>query len=571
VALEGDLKLSGFKARHRSLERATGAKISMSFDALKLKRLLGPWVISLALMAPAVWPYFTHYFVKRDSLIATGFIHPDMPSYMANAREHFDAGHFRLTYSNPASFSYDTPAIYFQPLVFILASLWKVTAWSPGVVFMFVGFFTALCCIRAALALYRQVVGLGSWPRNLGLIAFCWGGGLLVLSGIAYKLLTHQAESRIFRFDPADGWWFLNFGRNLIFPTEAFYHALFLTCILSVIRHWNKTALALAFFVSLSHPFTGIELLSILCAWAIVENYFMEQKQIPGYFLVGCFGLMVLHIGYYLVFLNSFAEHRSIFSEWSLPWLLRAENFIPAYALVGALAMIRLRRSRLASEVLHSPQNRLFLIWFLVAFALEHHEFAIRPIQPLHFTRGYCWIALFLLGAPLLVQWFEDLLSRRRLVGVVCCVAILALFLSDNLLWFGSFIKRDDQGVRLTADQQQLLGWLNTGDNRGYVVLSQDPQIGYMTIVYTPLRSWLSHWETPERLQRKQELESFFQEGRVVNKWKVLPLLVIFSEGPPMDANSAASFQKEAPVFENRSFRVLRFPQGMPVLQPNSP
>jgi hypothetical protein len=41
-----------------------------------------------------------------------------MAYYMANAREHFDQG-FQLTYGNPYA-SYGTPAIYFQPHIFLL-------------------------------------------------------------------------------------------------------------------------------------------------------------------------------------------------------------------------------------------------------------------------------------------------------------------------------------------------------------------------------------------------------------------------------------------------------------------
>ncbi len=505
-------------------------------------------------MAPAVWPYVTHYLVKKDGLLPTGFIHADMPSYMANAREHFDAGHFRLTFSNPASFSYDSPPIYFQPLILVLAILWRLSDLSPGVVFMLGGFCTALACAGAAVALYGAVIGWNTWAERAGLAVFFWGGGVLALTGAAYKGLLHRGS--VFQFDPADGWWFLNFGRNLILPTEALYHALFLSCILCTIRRSYRAAVGLALLAAVSHPFTGIELLAILCAWAAMEIYFVRSGEVPRWFLLGCVFVMIGQLAYYLWFLNLFSEHRSLSAEWALPWLLQAENFVPAYALVGGLAVARLRRLDLAAEVLRLPANRLFLIWFIMAFGLANHEFAVAPRQPLHFTRGYCWIALFFLGAPLLIEVFEYLLARRsRVVGLLACAAILGLLFSDNILWFGSFVKRENQGVRLTQDESRLLDWLNSSENRGYIVVSKEPELGHLTIVYTPLRAWLSHWETPERSRRQAEVTAFFEEGKFLDRWEPLPLLFVFEKAQQARGQVLSN---RKPAYQNESFTVFR-------------
>src|SRR6266704_3622578 len=66
-----------------------------------------------------------------------------------------------------------------------------------------------------------------------------------------------------------------------------------------------------------------------------------------------------------------------------------------------------IRRFALAKEFFRIPRNRLLAIWALVAFILANHEFAIRPIQPLHFDRGYIWIPLFLMGARSLGSLFK--------------------------------------------------------------------------------------------------------------------------------------------------------------------
>src|SRR5712692_6158481 len=100
------------------------------------------WVWSLLLMAPAALPYLSHYLLKPDGRIPTGFVQYDMAQYMALAREHFDGATFRLTYGNPFSPSYETPPIYFQPLILGLGIVWRLSGWDPGVVFVAVGFAT---------------------------------------------------------------------------------------------------------------------------------------------------------------------------------------------------------------------------------------------------------------------------------------------------------------------------------------------------------------------------------------------------------------------------------------------
>jgi len=46
-------------------------------------------------------------------------------------------------YGNPFSPFYDTPRIYFQPLILVLGVVWRLSGWDPGVVFTLVGFVAA--------------------------------------------------------------------------------------------------------------------------------------------------------------------------------------------------------------------------------------------------------------------------------------------------------------------------------------------------------------------------------------------------------------------------------------------
>jgi hypothetical protein len=211
-----------------------------------------------------------------------------------------------------------------------------------------------------------------------------------------------------------------------------------------------------------------------------------------------------------------------------------------------------------------------------VCLALENHElFLPRAIQPVHFTRGYSWIALFLLGAPLVVGAFDRLLKRGDARPKVLAAAALVLFLVvDNVVWLtantaqatgiqlGRRLPPDSLtlGFGLTADHKALFDWMNRPENGRAVVLSEDETVGYLLTVYTPLRSWRSHYaNTPWNRQRLDELRAFFRSGAMIDVWRQLPMLIVF-EGSTDWRRRTAGF---APVpveaaYVNASFTVVR-------------
>ena len=538
------------------------------------------WLLSFFLMLPATVPYFCHYAGRPEGGTSTGFICYDMPYYFANGREHFDNGKFQPTYGNPSDYSYESPAIYFQPMSLVLGFVWRLTKVDPGNLWVGFGFVAALCCARVGLALYRHLVGLDSAAKWLGLVIFFWGGGLLAISGIASALWTRPEGlfilgSRflvnpmyVFQYDPFEGWWFLNFGRNMVFPNEALYHAIFLGAILCVLRERFLRTIALAFAMSISHPFTGIELLGILGTWSAFEVLFVGNKRIPRYFPLSCLGLSALHLGYYLVFLNKFEAHKSLSKQWTLDWGIEAYHFVPAYALVGAFALWGFRRLPLAREFFSDSKNRLFLIWFLVVFAMANHEFAVRPpVQPIHFTRGYDWLPLFFLAVPTIIGLLGSLLSRpARPLRMVAAGLVVGLFLVDNALWFAYFPinlanKRFTLDLYMTPDQRQVMATLDKmGDTRGLVV-TQDQGISYLSSVYTPLRSWVGHLaNTPEHKTRQAEIDQLFAGGHFQEAWESRTLLVVLPNYPGAFEGQKPWLEarKGAKLMENPSYTIYR-------------
>src|SRR5580704_803828 len=81
-----------------------------------------PLIVALLMGLPAFFPLvWTALRAWRNGLVPTAFVQYDLPCYVANGRQSFVDG-VHLNYGNPYA-SYGTPAIYFQPHIFLLGLL----------------------------------------------------------------------------------------------------------------------------------------------------------------------------------------------------------------------------------------------------------------------------------------------------------------------------------------------------------------------------------------------------------------------------------------------------------------
>jgi hypothetical protein len=451
----------------------------------------------------------------------------------------------------------------------------KVTGWDPGTVYMLFGFVAALVCVRVAMGLYEEVAGLRTHAEWIGLVLFVWGGGILTLMGVAYHAIFRAGPPipDLFRFDPDAGWWFLNLGRNLVFPTEAYYHALVLGMALMAMRRNFRAVLALAFVLFLSHPFTGLQFLLIFTLWAGLESVVLKNREVPFLFAgtMGC--LLLLHVFYYVLLLNLFPEHRALFAQWSLPWTEPAATALGADLLVGMLAFWALRKGGPARELISHPSNRLLATWFVISLLLAHHDLFVQARQPLHFTRGYTWIALFLLGIRPLLRLLSAGLGQASRIGRWGVVGgILAFGLADNAVWLvaqmaGALASRwgttglPDASLPLDPGVRDVFRWLmaRPGPHEELLVaVDPDAPFPYLATAYTDYRGWYTHFaSTPFAAQRRREILTFIREGKVAPGWEGRSVLVIISKtgaGIP----SSVSQRGAAPVFENSFYSIFR-------------
>ncbi|HEX2608720.1 MAG TPA: hypothetical protein VHK91_15160 [Flavisolibacter sp.] len=485
--------------------------------------------LAAALTLPMLLFFLSYWFHHSSHLIPTGFIQPDNVSYLAYGKQYLDAGSPSLFYSNPFNDSNEYAPVYFQPQTLLFAALLKLRVPVVVLLPLFTLLFTFLG-FRMLIKLYDRLLP-GSAQRIFHLILLGWGGGLLVFTGIPIHLLYNNADIHfldgVLYLDPASGWWGLNWGRAQFFSCEAYYHFLFLSSIYLILRkRWLQAALTVL-ITSLSHPFTGIELLVIVGLWISLE-WLTKKRTFPVWFALAIALITAFHLYFYLVYLNHFPEHRSVADQYSLPWKLRYFNMLPAYCLVGSLALgsffmqnFRLRFS--------GPSVRLLICWFTGAFLLANHElFLPVSMQPIHFTRGYVWTSLFLLGLPMLNQVTAFVKSRFYGAGLI---VLGFVFCSDNIAWLANFIgSRADlpSTGHITKEQKQVMNYLDKTSNTGTLLIMDDRDLAYLSTIYTKAYPLVSHpFTTPFVQQKEKEWNAVMNQGVMQQKWLGRPVTIL--------------------------------------------
>jgi len=508
---------------------------------------------SLAVIVLAVLPFWciplAH--IASEPTTATGLYQYELPYYIANGRSAFERGN-GVTYPNPYDPDTAAPAIYAHWFPWTLGLLTSVFGWEPGDTLLVVGVIVAFVFSAATFQLVacrltecgrRQPV---SWPFLWAM----WGGGLLAITGVLFpsRSLDGVAEHAL-QFDPGRGMWFLNWGRNALFPTEAVYHALVAICWVAEIRGRRLTANSCLVLLATTHPWSGLQLLLTICCWRfccwisaelqperpLISDRSRPAERIsdadntepaagnPGRQLVSVRdsriqlltsgSILVLFLTYYKVWLPSFASHARLENVWRLDWSLPTLSALLAWSLVAVPAILLVKRGW--SQRDWSRSTRFLVTALVVSLGLALHDRLISPVQPLHFTRGYIWMPLFLLGLPVLLEWSARL---RRAAGPVGIATVAIVFWLDNIAFCTVHMQRQWQqqdGFYLDGDDRALLQLLGSRAT-DRVVLSQSQTVNYLLPTYASARPWLGHhFNTPDYPDRKSVWQQCFAAGRV--------------------------------------------------------
>lgn len=466
------------------------------------------WLLSVIAALPFLSLYVHHWMTTEG--VPTGFLVGDMAYYSANGRAVFERGN-GVCYPNPYDPNPDAPVLYFHWFIWLLGFGITRLGFDPGVQFVVLGIVAAIVCARLTLELVAAVLPTPRYLPGLFLMTM-WGGGLLCAIPLYENVLNNNPPGYfLFRYDPFNGCWFLNWGRNLLFTTEAVYHSLVALCWLSLLRGRWWIGMAATAALAGTHPFSGFQLLLIVALWSVLDLVHQRGAAQAWLHTLSAFFLLAGFVGYYGLYLESIPQHRALRAAWSLDWTLRPLTLVLAYSIVGFFA-----GARLLLERRPFPRSVQFLlVCFATSFLLANHQWVVRPRQPLHFTRGYIWMPLALVGLPLiqqLVGFLRDHLPRSAWIGVLAAAGAVAV--TDNAAFLIHTWATPEQGLVLTSADWDMLRWMNRHRLKG-VFVSADLRFNYLSAVYTSLRPYYGHsYNTPDFEHRQSEVDGWFRSNR---------------------------------------------------------
>ena len=316
---------------------------------------------TLAMLVLALLPFWSvplsHAWSNSNT--ATGFFQYELPYYVANGRAAFERGN-GVSYPNPYDPSPAAPAIYAHWLPWTLGLLTAKLGCDAGDVMLALTLFASLAFAWATRQLVFHRVGnqLSGDPtfKEFAFLLSMWGGGLLVIAGSVFNVFQSESWlSSVLQFDPGNGMWFLNWGRNALFPTEAIYHTLVALCWLAEIQQRHKASNIFLLLLATTHPWSGLELLLTINLWRLLElNYYQNRRTLNQVSISAI--MLVAFLGYYKIWLPRFAQHSELQNVWELNWSLTWSSAIPAYLLVVIpAAIIVMRKIRFASASSTAP------------------------------------------------------------------------------------------------------------------------------------------------------------------------------------------------------------------------
>ena len=517
------------------------------------------WLFAFFLSIPIIFLYTLHFINHDSEHKPTGLIQWEHALYMIAAKE-YKTGDATILYRYPLADDLHSPKVFFQPQTFITGYLWNWFPIDPGIILTIFGLIFTIFTTRVIIGIIETISPIGKYNKMLAIL-FTWGGGVLSICGLILHFTYFKGigdlTDHVLLLDPSQGWWCLNFGRTLIYPFEAYYHCLFMLIILFVLRKQFRNAALIMVLLTISHPYTSTELTAIIFTWLLVEYYYLKSTEINknGLFWLG--GAIIFQVFYYGVLLKLLPVYSTISQQSTLDWGYKIWHFLPAYFLVWALSFYAVKNVALLQKHFSNYNNRLFFCWGSIAFLLSVHGFAIKPVQPLHFTRGYVYAGFFLFCIPTIVAAFDWMKSKPKFTFVLIASLTIIIFLSDNIAWFYFQTSPNVAGVYFTKNEQELINFFKDKNQQGWVVgpEKRDDLSTYIQL-FSGYKAWIPHpFLTFDLIDKKQALQNLIKEGQLDKRWQFTPSYLYIEKKDTSFTNHPFNFPIK---FENESFKVFQ-------------
>ena len=265
----------------------------------------------------------------------------------------------------------------------------------------------------------------------------------------------------------------------------------------------------------------------------------------------------LLYFIYYAGILGRIEIYRQINKLNALDWGYKLWHFLPAYAIVWYCSFLCIKNIPLLKIHFSDSGNRLFFWWGTVAFLLSVHGFAIKPVQPIHFTRGYVYAGFFLFCIPAL-QSIINKYTIKKAKGYLILSVLVIIFLFDNITWFGYAAEgTNGTGVYFTKQEMELISFFKQKNNKSIVIGSEkNYPLNAAIQLYADTKGWIPHpFLTFEISNKRKAVEDLLKENKKDSMWFNRNVYLYCDKN---DSTLPQPNFLQTPVFENQQFTVFK-------------
>ncbi|MCA9529079.1 MAG: hypothetical protein KC543_02955 [Myxococcales bacterium] len=463
----------------------------------------------------------------------SGFFQGDMPTYVCYARE-AAASPTTLLYANPWDIRAE-PARRMLNLPISMLGWGLLAGLGPAAVAMSaraifgVLMYAALAWLLAGLFRERRwfwaafiVVGLGGGLAWVSAVPALGGGWPAVHAHV------NAAEAQYH-------WWFLSTYRNLLYPLECAYHAIVFAQLGALVRRRYGLATGLLALAAASNPFPfiqmlGVQVAALAFAWVAGRSSACEAREAferrgllastVGTVAVAGAGALFYRVwipgdpvlaGVVAAHVHAYPAPLSLVSAawgYGLAWLG------PVGLLVDGGFRRALRERGAAAVVVLA-----FGAWTLTLVSNSRNPLGL-SFMPMHFSRGYAHMALWVITLWWLGSLARRFGPRRRAVavGVPALAATLVLVaLPDSAVFTHEMyaVPPHAPSIRWSSEQQAVYAWLEHLPGPPRHVLATDWSTGREVCALTRHRSAIgTDLITPRYDERLAELRQFSADPR---------------------------------------------------------
>jgi len=520
-----------------------------------------------------------------SSAVYLGYLQGDQATYTALARAVFNRGN-GILYANPFDFDPTAPRVLTNLGYVALGWLFRLIGQNDVVAWEIWRLALGLLCFGLFALLVARLFaskGMRWWVFLVG----TFGGGAAWAATLALTV-SHPHWGWLRSFVEAErgyDWWCLNLFRQSLYPLELAYHSLFFAALLCHLDRRYGLLLLILFLLWWTHTVTAILAttvagLALLWDWlaGLTGRESVQPEERPkraGPMVIGLACVVLPWIAYYRLFLPRFPAIQSwIEQTLSFEFVLRPSVWPRAWGVLLVGLPAALLYAPLRGYLVRERQGRLVLLWGIAAFAWAHNNlFLTRPIQPMHFARGYVFLFLLIVTA----KGVEIALARRRdghgqharaavgwrRLGKWAAVALVPLFVADNVLFVARVgIELPQPGLlTISPEAKDVLDYFRAQPG-SLGVLSVDQKLGVLIVARTRHRLLLSETVlTPFFAERALDAANILGSVQAARFWAGDRLILM--KGPGLPYPDWCRDPKEFEVLlDNRLYRVGRIVRG---------